>query len=209
MTTGTGPALGLGIRRFGGPNWRKCPVPRIVPIDPTAATGSARQTLDDVERSFGFIPMMVRTMARSDVVVAAWAAFDRALAAGLLTTRTRELVALAVAQNSAGTYCLAEHSAKGRAVGLTPEDELAARRGHALDTQEAAAVGLALAILETRGGVSDDELSLAREGGLTDAEICEVAANVALNLFTNYFNRLADTEIDFPMVDIRLPKDDA
>jgi AhpD family alkylhydroperoxidase len=146
-------------------------------------------------------------MARSDAVVAGWAALNRALAAGVLSARTRELVAIAVAQSTAGSYCLAEHSAIGRTVGLTPEDEIEARRGRALDTKEAAAVGLALAILETRGGVSDDELTLARDDGLADADICEVAASVALNLFTNYFNRLADTEIDFPMVDIRLPDD--
>jgi AhpD family alkylhydroperoxidase len=184
-------------------------VPRILPIDPIAATGLARQTLDDVERAFGIIPMMVRTMARSDVVVAGWAALDRALAAGVLNARTREIIALATAQRSAGAYCLAEHSATGSALGLTPEEQLEARRGHAVDTKEAAAVALALAILETKGGVGDDELSLARSDGLTDAEICEVAANVALNLFTNYFNRLADTEVDFPMVDIRLPKHEA
>ena len=32
----------------------------------------------------------------------------------------------------------------------------------------------------------------------------EVVANVALHTLTNYSNRLADTEIDFPVVQVNL-----
>lgn len=53
--------------------------------------------------------------------------------------------------------------------------------------------------------MSDDTLAFSRAAGLTDTELCEVSAHVALNLLTNYFNRLADTDIDFPKVDARLP----
>ena len=34
----------------------------------------------------------------------------------------------------------------------------------------------------------------------TDGEIAEIIAHVALNVFTNYFNRAAQTDIDFPLV---------
>ena len=33
---------------------------------------------------------------------------------------------------------------------------------------------------------------------MNDAEILEVIASVALNIFTNYLNLTADTDIDFP-----------
>jgi hypothetical protein len=39
-----------------------------------------------------------------------------------------------------------------------------------------------------------------RARGLTDAEIAEVVAHVALNVFTNYFNLTSGTEVDFPAV---------
>ena len=32
----------------------------------------------------------------------------------------------------------------------------------------------------------------------------EVVANVVVNKFTNYANELADTEIDFPAVEVKL-----
>ena len=39
-----------------------------------------------------------------------------------------------------------------------------------------------------------------RAAGYTDGEIAEIIAHVALNVFTNYFNRAAQTDIDFPLV---------
>jgi hypothetical protein len=39
-----------------------------------------------------------------------------------------------------------------------------------------------------------------REAGWSDAEVAEIVAHVALNVFTNYFNITAGTEIDFPKI---------
>lgn len=178
---------------------------RISAVDPNAATGVAKEVLDAVKARFGMVPMMARTMAQSAAVVTGWSALSGALADGVLGARTGELIALAVSQANACNYCLAAHTALGEKVGLTAEERLEARRGRATDPKEAAALRLALAILETRGAVSDDALALARAAGLSEAELSEVTAHVALNVLTNYFNRLADPDIDFPKVDVRLP----
>ena len=45
-----------------------------------------------------------------------------------------------------------------------------------------------------------------REAGYADAEVAEVVANVALNVLTNYFDRVAETEIGFPRVDPELER---
>ena len=50
------------------------------------------------------------------------------------------------------------------------------------------------------GQVTDQELEAVRSAGFSDEEIVEIIGNVAVNLFTNYFNHVADTEIDFPKV---------
>ncbi|NRQ34854.1 hypothetical protein HII36_23910 [Nonomuraea sp. NN258] len=55
-------------------------------------------------------------------------------------------------------------------------------------------------MVSDRGGVSDADLKAAREEGLSDGEIAEVVANVALNVFTNYIDTTADTDIDWPVV---------
>jgi len=52
-----------------------------------------------------------------------------------------------------------------------------------------------------RGQVSDEDLQAIRDAGFSEEQIAEIAANVALNIFTNYFNNIARTEIDFPTVE--------
>ncbi len=37
-----------------------------------------------------------------------------------------------------------------------------------------------------------------RQAGLTDGELAEISAVVALNLYTSYFNHLVQTPLDFP-----------
>ena len=51
---------------------------------------------------------------------------------------------------------------------------------------------------EQKRGAS--EAASFKSRGLTDADILEVLVNVVLNIFTNYTNHIAATEIDFPVV---------
>ena len=94
-------------------------------------------------------------------------------------------------------YCLAAHSTIGKMVGLTNGDVVASRQERSSDPKATATLAFARAILDRRGDVSDADLRAVREAGHGDAEIAEIVAHVTLNVFTNYFNRLARTSIDF------------
>ena len=59
----------------------------------------------------------------------------------------------------------------------------------------------ARALVVERGWVSDDEVERLRAAGYGDREITEIVATVALNIFSNYINHVAGTEIDFPPVE--------
>jgi alkylhydroperoxidase family enzyme len=50
------------------------------------------------------------------------------------------------------------------------------------------------------GRVSPEDVAQARAASLSDADIVEVVASVAINVFTNYLNIAADTDVDFPPV---------
>ena len=81
-------------------------------------------------------------------------------------------------------------------------DEIdAARRFESDDERIEAGLRFTRAVLEQRGQVSDDDLEQVRDAGYSDAELAEIVANVALNTLTNYFNRLADPDIEFPRVE--------
>jgi alkylhydroperoxidase family enzyme len=83
---------------------------------------------------------------------------------------------------------------------LSEQELLDARHGTAEEDRTHAALTFARKIVQDRGHVSDEDLAEVRNAGFDDGEIAEIVANVALNIFTNYFNRVAEPEIDFPAV---------
>lgn len=167
-------------------------------VAPESATGQAKQLLSTVRAKMGLVPNMTRAMARAPAVLDAYLQMSGALSKGALPARAREQIALAVAQANHCDYCLAAHSAVGRSVGLAPEQILAAREGRAEDTSTNELLRFVAVVVEKRGRVAASELTAVRAAGFGDDAIAEVVANVALNLFTNYFNHVAGTVVDFP-----------
>ena len=176
---------------------------RIKAVDRANAVEGVRRTFDGIEKKLGVVPNMMRTMAQSPRVLEGYLGLTGALGRGLLPPPLQEQIALAIAEANACDYCLSAHSALGRAAGLSDDQLAASREGQAADRRAAAALRFALAVLERRGAVSDEELARARAAGFSDGEIAEIIAHVALNVFTNYFNRAAETDIDFPRVTAR------
>ena len=74
------------------------------------------------------------------------------------------------------------------------------RLGTAVDSRADALLRFAREVVETRGRVTDRDIEDIRAAGFDDGAIAEVVAHVALNIFTNYFNQVAGTNLDFPKV---------
>ena len=174
---------------------------RITAVEPAKATGKAKELLDAVKNKVGRVPNMMRTMAHSPAVLEAYLNFSAALAGGQLNAELREELALLSAEMNACSYCAAAHTAIAKMVGLSGDAILLARKGHSLDPKTNAALNFARALIET-GEVSEADFQAAKDAGFSEGEIGEIIANVALNIFTNYFNIVAQTEIDFPKVQL-------
>ena len=84
---------------------------------------------------------------------------------------------------------------------LSDSEILGSRRGEATDPKADAALKFARAVVDTRGGVGDQDVEAIRAAGYDDEQIAEIVAHVALNVLTNYFNKAAQVEIDFPRVE--------
>jgi uncharacterized peroxidase-related enzyme len=175
---------------------------RITAIEPAKATGKAKELLDAVKNKIGRVPNMMRTMAHSPAVLEAYLNFSAALAGGQLNAKLREELALLSAEMNACSYCAAGHTALAKTVGLSEDAILLARKGRSLDPKTDAALNFARALVETGGEISDADVQAAKDAGFSDGEIGEIIANVALSIFTNYFNTVAQTEIDFPKVQL-------
>ena len=66
----------------------------------------------------------------------------------------------------------------------------------------ASALRFALQLLDTRGRDAE-AVHAVRAAGFDDAQIVEIVAHVALNLFTNYVNVALAVPLDFPPVALR------
>ena len=97
-------------------------------------------------------------------------------------------------------YCASAHTVMGKGAGVA-EVELALNlKAESTDARTQAALTFAKKVVEARGRVSDADVATLREAGYDDGEIVEIVMHIGLNLFTNYFNHIVDTEIDFPVV---------
>jgi len=175
-------------------------MPRLQPVDPDNAGDKAKELLDRIQAKLGMTPNIMRTMANSPAVLQAYLGFSEALAKGALSSKLREQIALTVGEVNGCTYCLAAHSAIGRSVGLSDESILDSRRSDSTNKKDRVALQFARRLVDNRGVVDDSEVSGLKEAGYNDGEIAEIVANVTHNIFTNYFNHVADPEIDFPKV---------
>ncbi|MCG8447948.1 MAG: carboxymuconolactone decarboxylase family protein [Pirellulales bacterium] len=175
-------------------------MPRIQPVNRTTAPADTQSLLDGVEKKLGMVPNLIATMAQSPALAKAYMSFSQALAGGLIPAQLREQIALAIGQANQCGYCLAAHSAIGSSVGLSEDQLRDARTATSPDRKTEAALQFARRIVQERGFVSDDDLEEIRHAGYGESEIAEIIGHVALNMLTNYFNHIAETEIDFPVV---------
>ena len=160
-----------------------------------AATGA---TLDAVKAKLGVLPNMFRTLAHTPVALNAYMQLATITAGGKLDARQREQIALAVGEANDCGYCVAAHSVIGQGAGLSPAQIELARDGQADDPRTRAVLQLAQAIVRERGHVSTGDLDAFKAAGLSDADILEVLVSVVFNIYTNYSNHLARTDLDFP-----------
>lgn len=175
---------------------------RFEQIDPEQATGKPKELLDEVEALFGSVPNGFKVLAASPRAFRGYLDFENAVADGVLSEQVRQQIAILVSNANECGYCLSAYTAAAGAAGVSEDDLVAARRGEASDAKSDAVLRFAKAVVDSRGDVPDEVLAEAREAALSDQELIEVVAIVALKTFTNYSNRLARPELDFPEVEI-------
>ena len=164
------------------------------------APAAAQPLLDAVAKQLGVVPNLFRLVSTSPATLEGYLGLNGALGR-TLDAKTRERIALAIAQANGCDYCLSAHSYLGLNLAKIDAAEIALNRaGHSGDAKADAAVVFARRVLDTRGRVSDADLAAVRLAGFTEAHVIEIVGNVAVNVLTNYVNNVAGTDIDFPVV---------
>lgn len=171
------------------------------PASIEAAPTAAQPLLQAVHKQLGSAPNLFRVVANSPAALEGYLGLNGALSKGQLDGRTRERIAIAVAEVNGCDYCLSAHSYLGQHMAKLDAAEIEANRsGGSGDTKAAAAVRFATQVVRQRGHVSTAELEAVKAAGYSDAQVIEIVLHVALNTLTNYVNEVAQTDIDFPVV---------
>ncbi len=171
---------------------------RLKVVEPAEAQGETKEVYEAVQEAMGAVPNICKGLANSPAALKALLAMDNAMRGAALTEAERHLVQLVTSQVNGCDYCLSAHTLLGRQSGLSDDMMAAARSGRSIDGREAALIRFARAVVDRRGAVSDVELNEFWQAGYTERHAVEVCAVIAQATFTNYFNHVNETELDFP-----------
>ncbi len=170
-------------------------MPRIKTLD--KVEGKAKELLDAVQKKLGATPNIFKTLAHAPAALEGYLSFSGALATGKLSPGLREQVALTVAGLNQCDYCASAHTVIGKKAGVADNELATSVAGKSADAKTQAALTFVTGIVKKQGHIATAELDAVRKAGYSEGEIIELVALVALNIYTNYFNHVAETEVDF------------
>lgn len=171
---------------------------RLSVVAPDKATGQTREIFEALKRAVGGVPNIYQGVGNSAPALGALLRIDEALKSGSLTAAEIEGIKLVVSEAYGCNYCLAAHSMLGKKAGLDDAEIIAIRRGTTQRPRIGALVKFVGAALHPQARVSDEQLNALRAAGYSDAQITEVLLVIAQTVFTNLFNRVHQTKLDFP-----------
>jgi len=174
---------------------------RLKLVSPEAATGKTKDLYTAIKGKLGVVPNMMQTMGNSSAFLKGYLSLGEALGEGTLGAKIGELIALTVAEANECNYCLSAHTYISANL-LKVDSSIigAARNAEATDSKTSAILKFAKILVDKKAQVNDSDVAKLKEAGVTEGEIGEIVGHVALNVLTNYFNIVAQTDIDFPIV---------
>ncbi len=176
---------------------------RIVTPAVESATGATAEIYAAIKKAAGGIPNTFATIGAHgpEALKAVWAA-DGVLAASSLSKQDQETIKLIVSEVAGCDYCVAAHTLLGKMTGLKADVLKQVRTGQPTgDAKRDALAHFVRNLAQTSGTISQAEFDAIKAAGYTDQQLVEISLAIALTVFTNVFNRVNDTAIDFPAVE--------
>ncbi len=166
------------------------------------ATGATAEVYAQIKKALGTVPGTYATVgALIPEALKAYLATEGVLAHGTLDKKDIETIRIVVSKGTGCDYCQGAHTMVGKLVGLPLDTLRQLNDGQATgDAKRDALVDFVSTLVETRGTLSSTQFAAIKEAGYTDVQLAEISLTIALIIFTNVFNRINDTDVDFPSV---------
>ena len=165
------------------------------------ATGATAEVYAQIRKSIGSVPnLFVAVGAHGPEALKAVLNAEGVLAAGTLDKKDQETIKLLVSVLTGCDYCEAAHTVISKMVGLSPDVIGKIRRGESTgDDKRDALIRLVSRLIQTSGTLPVEEFDAIKAAGYTDRQLVEISLTISLVIFTNVFNRINDTTVDFPV----------
>jgi AhpD family alkylhydroperoxidase len=166
-----------------------------------SATGATAEVYVQVRKvAGGGVPNLFAVLGHlAPRSLAAVLGAEGALASGSLDNKDLETIKLLVSDLTGCDYCVAAHTMLGKLAGLPAETLRKVRSGQPTgDAKRDALIRFVLTLHKTSGTISTEEFDAIRRAGYSEAQLADIALAIALTVFTNTFNRINDTDVDFP-----------
>jgi uncharacterized peroxidase-related enzyme len=173
-------------------------VARILPIETSNVDQKTSDALKKVKQQWGSSWNITSSMAHNPAVLEGFLAFFNAIENSGLNKTDREVACMEMAYSNDCHYCIPAHRAAAHGLGVDKEmiDQVA--QGGTLEGNSRGAViqRLVRRLVETKGKLLDEEFQAFQDQGVAIPEMIAVIAEIAHCTLTNFFNRLADTDLD-------------
>lgn len=173
---------------------KKITVPSIEQVSP-----ESQAMFGAIQKRVGKVPNLYATIGYSSHALKGFLEFDATVSAGAFNGKQREAIALVVSEVNHCAYCLAGHTLAAIKNGLTSEETIEIRKGHAADEKLNAIVQLAKSIAETKGHAEEQYVEQFFNAGFDEAALMDLIGLVTVRVFTNYVYAITDVPVDFPL----------
>ncbi len=166
------------------------------------ATGASAEVYAQIRKAVGSVPNTYAAIgALGPAALKAVLAADGVLASGTLSKADQETIKLLVSAVAGCGYCVAAHSLLGKMAGLSPEALRHIRAGEPTgDAGRDALIRFVKLLASTSGTIDEAEFAAIKAAGYTGQQLVDISLAIAVTSFTNVFNRINDTAVDFPAV---------
>jgi uncharacterized peroxidase-related enzyme len=170
------------------------------PLD--AVSAATAEVYAQIKKAAGSIPNTFAAIgAYGPAALKSVLQADATLASGSLSKQDQETVKLIVSSVAGCDYCVAAHSLLGKLTGIKDDMLEHIRAGQSTgDIKRDALSRFVRNLMQTSGTISDQSFNQIKAAGYTDNQLVDICLAIAVTVFTNAFNRINDTEIDFPAV---------
>ena len=167
-----------------------------------AATGATAEVYAQLKKAIGSVPNTFAAIgAHGPAALKAILQADGVLASGSLSKRDQETIKLVISGVAGCDYCVAAHNLLGKMAGLKQDELKNIRNGAPTgDAKRDALVRFVRRLARTSGTVSEADFEAIKATGYNDAQLVDISLAFATTVFTNVFNRINDTDVDFPAV---------